>query len=209
MRNFVIGLMLVSLASALTPVWAGNVDVTENDAGNQTIQTGGIINNDAQGGAGGSATATGGSATVGAITNTNTANGGLGGTATVGNVTNSASGGSGGSSSQTQSADNSGVTVGGQSVKMKVYSYGHSAAPAAAGTDAISVGTFLGGVGFSRTSAFSKTDQYLTRVVEACNTHVLSEDECLVEQRSTLKRLKKQSKKNDRTLFGDLFGILW
>jgi|GEM_PF-4879916 len=105
---------------------------------------------------------------------------------------------------QNQSANNEGVNVEGD--KVKVYSYGHSAAPAALGTDSISVGTIFGGIGFSQTSTYAKTDNYITRLIEACKAEVMTKEECSTSYRKAMKRLENRSKSNDRGLL-NAFGL--
>lgn len=107
---------------------------------------------------------------------------------------------------QSQSANNEGVNVD-ASDNSKTYAYGHSGAPAALGTDGISVGTIFGGIGLSQTSTYAKTDNYITRLVEACKAGIMDEAECKKSHRAAVNRLEKSSKRNDRGLF-NLFGLL-
>lgn len=97
--------------------------------------------------------------------------------------------------------------------KVKVYSYGHAAAPAAERTDSISIGTVLGGIGLSQTSRFAKTEVHLDRLEAACAEGLYGEagsteydENCVVVRKRQIKRLGNMSKTNDRGLF-NLFGL--
>lgn len=109
------------------------------------------------------------------------------------------------------SANNSGDTtvntqVDGDDHVTKVYSYGHSSAPAAVGTDSISVGTIFGGIGFSQTSVYTKTDNLITRLVQAHEAGVITDAEFIESYRKAIKRLENTSKRNDRGLL-NMFGL--
>ena len=180
MKKLALTIALVLIGCQLAFAAASDQGCTSS--GGQAAGCGGTTNNGGGGGQGGNA-------------NNSTSN-----TNTNGNInTNTADGGSAHARS-TASANNGGVNVGGSTTKVHSYSFGSASAPAAAQTDSVNVGTFLGGVGFSQTSMYAKDDLYLTRVREACADGVLTKEECQTEQKETLKRLKKDSRRDDRRL---------
>lgn len=110
------------------------------------------------------------------------------------------------SARQSQSANNEGVNVD-ASDHNDVRAYSHAAPGAALGTDGVTIGTFLGGVGFSQTSVYAKTDSYIGRLVEARKMNLITEEEFQARYVKALKRLERNSGRNDRGLL-NLFGLL-
>lgn len=108
------------------------------------------------------------------------------------------------SANQSQSADNQGVS---QEVKTKVYSYGHSAPSATAGSDAFSIGTFLGGIGVAGTETYVKVQAEIEELNSMHSEKLLSDDEYRTRKLETLGRLDRATRNRGRHLL-NLFGLL-
>lgn len=173
-----------------------------DSSGNTAAGCGGTTNNGGNGGNGGSGGqgGNGGNSTVGAITNTNTANGG-----SVGDVSNTSEGGS---------VENS-VDVSGDSGSS--YSYGAPSLSPALGTEALQLHSIFGGISVSNTEDYAVQIAELNTLSDLVKAEIITASEAREAALHSIKRLHWSSrpkrllgvgpKSRGKHLF-NLFGLL-